>query len=649
MTTRLPRVPAVLRRPQSTLTGLARPAGIHLVFGLVVSILAVTVIEAARTGLDWSYLGFLVSRHAGVIVVGVAVVLLVVAALLAVTGRMWVTASVVLCVATVVGLASQLKYEVRREPLYPRDLVFMLEPKFLLEMVEPRLLWLALLGLVPLVAFAWGLSRLFTLWLRRGPSPEHTARRRTLLVARFAVAALCVTLLSSLIQFNHTGNVWRTAYEAAGAHWAKASQPNNYRNNGFLGGFLYNLDIPAMTIPPGYSRAAMQRIVARYSSLAEHHNEGRDPDALEDVNVISILAESFSDPARLAGIRLAEDPIPHTRELMAEIPSGLMLSQKIGGGTSAMEFETLTGMALAHFNSAMDTPYQMLIPSRRTFPSAVEMFNQLGHSTLAIHPYRSTMYQRDHVYPILGFSDFVDGSRMEHRGRRGENPYIADLDAYFQVLDAIESHDEPVFVNLVTMQNHAPYTGNYSDPIAVAGLTGEDAEMVGQYARGLTYSDRAIRHLIRKIGRSEEKTVVLLYGDHLPAVPETLFEQNSHRTLHETPFFIYTNFTKMRPEQLPTTSPVFFLPRVLDMVGAPLPPYYVLLRELEQHVSALSHDRMIGSGNYEVTPSTLDPDAAALLRDYRLVQYDLAVGHRYAEEMMYPAPMGTVAASDAAE
>jgi phosphoglycerol transferase MdoB-like AlkP superfamily enzyme len=311
-----------------------------------------------------------------------------------------------------------------------------------------------------------------------------------------------------------------------------------------------------------------------------------------------------------------------------------------------MEFEVLTGMSLSQFNSAMDTPYQMLVPNYRHFPSAVELFNQLGHTTLAIHPYEPTMYQRDHVYPILGFSDFIARPEMDHHGRPENNQFISDQAAFRQTMDAINEHDESVFVNLVTMQNHTPFTGKYADPIEVEGLSRRDAQMVGQYARGISVSDRAIGRFIRALERSDEKTVVLLYGDHLPAgMPETLFEQNSDRTMHETPFFLYSNFGKPEAEELPTTSPAFFLPRVFDLAGAPLPPYFALLRELEGHVSALEHGRLISSGGYEVSPETLSPEAREVLRDYRLVQYDLSVGRRYAEEMLYPSPAGTVSAS----
>jgi phosphoglycerol transferase MdoB-like AlkP superfamily enzyme len=303
-------------------------------------------------------------------------------------------------------------------------------------------------------------------------------------------------------------------------------------------------------------------------------------------------------------------------------------------------------MSLSQFNSAMDTPYQMLIPNYRSFPSAVEVFNQLGHETLAIHPYDATMYQRDHVYPILGFDKFVSRKEMTYRGRREDNPYIADMAAFRETLDAIEGTEEPLFVNLVTMQNHAPYAGKYADPIDVEGVSPEAAESIGQYARGLRLSDRAIARFIKQLDRSDEKTVVVFYGDHRPAgLPESVFEQNSDRVMHETPFFIYANFGEPEPVELPTTSPIFFMPHVFEMVGAPLPPYYAMLSELEEHVSAMQHGAMVSHWDYDLTPEELTPEARELLRDYRLVQYDLSVGRRWAEEMLYPAPADTLKAS----
>lgn len=629
---------------------LARPAVVYLAFAAVVALTAELVLEAARTGWSWAYVSELLSRDTGVVLVGALVILLATGFLLAVTGHMWLTATLVLSTTLVLGTASHLKFVVRREPIYPSDLVFAGEPGFLLEMVDPGALWLTVAGLVPVVLFSWVLSRLFTTWLRRRTPKPATRWHTTALAPRAAVAVLALALLWPLGSFHNANSPWRATFESAGADWAKASQARNYRMNGFLGGFFYNLDVTAMARPPGYSKTTMERIESRYVALAQEGYGDGDPDALEDVNVVTILEETFSDPTRPAGMRLAEDPTPRTRALMEGLPHGLALAQKIGAGTSSMEFEALTGMSLAQFSPTMDTPYQMLVPEHRHFPSAAELFSQLGHDTVAIHPFGPAIYQRDRVYPILGFDEFISREGMDFGGRIENNPYISDRGAFRQTLEVISDHEAPVFVNLVTMQNHFPYAGHYPDPVGVEGLGEEHAERVGQYVRGLAHTDRAISRLITALERSDEKTVVVLYGDHLPpGLPGEIYAANSDRVMHETPFFIYANFAPLGDDTLPTTSPIFFLPQVFELLDAPMPPYYALLNELRQNVSAMQHGRMVSHWDYDLEPESLTPDAQALLRDYRLVQYDLAVGQRYAESMFYPLPAERLEASAARE
>lgn len=43
-------------------------------------------------------------------------------------------------------------------------------------------------------------------------------------------------------------------------------------------------------------------------------------------------------------------------------------------------------------------------------------------------------------------------------------------------------------------------------------------------------------------------------------------------------------------------------------------------------------------GDVVTDPDELDPAAQALLEDYRMVQYDLTIGQRYAEEALFDLP-----------
>ena len=65
------------------------------------------------------------------------------------------------------------------------------------------------------------------------------------------------------------------------------------------------------------------------------------------------------------------------------------------------------------------------------------------------------------------------------------------------------------------MQNHMPYAGRYDDPVRIKEP--RHSGTLGQYVRGLTHSDDALRSFIGRLEKSEEKTVVVMYGDHFPS------------------------------------------------------------------------------------------------------------------------------------
>jgi phosphoglycerol transferase MdoB-like AlkP superfamily enzyme len=180
--------------------------------------------------------------------------------------------------------------------------------------------------------------------------------------------------------------------------------------------------------------------------------------------------------------------------------------------------------------------------------------------------------------------------------------------------------------------------GKYADPIEATGLTDPDrVRQLEHYARGLQHTDAATRRLIESLETSEERTILVFYGDHLPSVwPPAML---SRRTMHQTPFFVYANYGRPRVERLPTTSPIHFMSHVLEVADAPVTPYYALLQQLEQEVPAMGQGMLIGPDNRTTTAQELRPRARQVLRDYRLVQYDLAIGERYsAPEMLAADP-----------
>jgi phosphoglycerol transferase MdoB-like AlkP superfamily enzyme len=564
---------------------------------------------------------------------GTLVIWLLVGLVHAVFGRLWVTAALAGTVTATLAIANYEKVHLRREPVYPSDWEFLRSLGFLQDMIGVRFLLILVAGLLVAGGVVAGVAHL----LRKRRSRRQTSplRRGTRIGLRVVTGVVCLLCLGYLTQFNAPGNSVRRTYEALGADWTPWSQQRNYLGNSFVAGFLYNLDVPAVPEPPGYGAATMARIVARYTAAAERINRDRDPDALDDVNVVAVLSESFSDPTELRGVEVDEDPIPFTRRLMDSTTSGRMLTANVGGGTANMEFEALTGMSLSLFPPQLTTPYQMLVPDYDAFPSAVSWFRDNGHRAVAMHPFSTEMYRRREVYGTFGFDEFVYDREMRHTHRIGRRAYISDNAAFNEVLHQLRSQREPLYLHLVTMQNHIPYPGRYVDPVTATGPDGEQMNEIGHYARGLAHSDRALEHLVGQLERSRERTVVVYYGDHLPgAYPGSVFQANTQRTLHQTPFLVWANFPGPVEEQ-PTTSPTHVMDLVLERAGAAVPPYYALLDRLRHEIPAMDAGMLVDDTDRLLRADQLSGRAAQLLRDYRLVQYDLSVGERYSEDPMF--------------
>lgn len=577
-----------------------------------------------------------------VFLISTGVIWVVLIGLVALTGRVLLSSALMLAVTAALAFANYEKLEMRREPLYPSDAVFALQPGFLREMVGLRPILelaagIAVFVLVVLVASRL-LRRLFPPISRKG----EPRLWRAWIVTRVAVLAVVATFVVYAVHFNADGNKLREAYLKAGVQWVEWSQRANYLRHGFLAGVLYNTETPAMKEPEGYSEEAMRQIADRWAQAADAINADRSPDALDDVNVVVILSESFSDPTLLKHVKVDEDPIPFTHRIMKTAPSGEMLSQFIGGGTANVEFETLTGMSLSQFAPQVNTPYQQVIPSYKSWPSAVEYFKDHGHVPLAIHPFRPIMYHRDQVYPVLGFDRFISETGMQEQARLENNPdaFISDASAFDEVERQIQEEQRPAFINLVTMQNHYPQAGKYADPINVGPSVGVVRPSLSAFVTGQNYSDQAMKDFLADLRKSPEKTAVVFYGDHAPPFwPRSkVFGQNEQQ-LRRTPFFLWTNFQKMHHEDLGLVSPTQFLPLLFNQVKAPVTPLYALLDAMRKEVPAMTMDEYhTADGDVVRNVDDLDPEAQSLLRDYRMVQYDLSIGKRYSEDTMLDVP-----------
>jgi phosphoglycerol transferase MdoB-like AlkP superfamily enzyme len=452
---------------------------------------------------------------------------------------------------------------------------------------------------------------------------------------------LAVTLIMLYCYTNFPKTFMKSFVEKNKITIVKWNPMDNYRINGFLFGFISNLQNNSFKKPEGYSKQKVVETAQKYIGLSDEKNI--NPDAKP--NIIYIMSESFWDPTRLENLEFSGDPIPHLRKLMTEHPSGNVLSPVFGGATANVEFEALTGFSTSFLNPGV-IPYQEMIDKKSFIPSIVSDLEAKGYKSMAIHPYNGVFYKRNVVYNIFGFDQFLDQESMKHNERE-PGRVITDLSLTYEIVDHIKEQDQPLFIHSVSMQNHMPYNaGAYEEnKIQISGLSPEFTSMLEVYTEGIRRSDEALKLLVDEIQAINEPTVVVFWGDHLPILGanKALYKEAGYDDENpdvnkykysETPLLIYSNF-KMEKKRYEFISPFYIAPILYELSGLEKPLFYHMLDQLrEQHdIRALKGDIIMGSNHMFIT----DPVEAQnqLLEDYKLLQYDLLIGKQYSLDLIY--------------
>lgn len=370
------------------------------------------------------------------------------------------------------------------------------------------------------------------------------------------------------------------------------------KRDGNIVAFLMEMEYLNVEKPEGYSANQMGELYEAGKSQ-ELKNALADPASVERPNVIVIMDEAFSDLKVLGNLKTNKDYMPFIHSLQQGADNtitGNLNVSVLGGNTANTEFEFLTGHTMA-FLPQGSVAYQQYV--RNPEPSLASYFKDLGYSTVAIHPYYADGWDRDRVYPLLGFDEFL--SRDDFQGAQRLRGYISDEAGFQKIRQLYEEKEpgEPLFVFNVTMQNHSGYDEefeNFEPDIAAEGIS---SPALGQYLSLLKYTDQAFERLVNYFSRAEEDTVIVFFGDHQPSTyvsnpirraegidPDTLTAEENLLN-YKVPYVIWSNFDSHSGQDR-ESSPNYLGIDVLNQCGLPLPPYQSYLAGLRREYPVIS-------------------------------------------------------------
>ena len=375
-----------------------------------------------------------------------------------------------------------------------------------------------------LAAVAIGLILLF--W--KGPRSTQPARTRFLT----GVAALAVS--GTL-----TGGACAAAFATGDLSNQFANLAFAYEDYGFSYCFLQTWLNRGIRRPDNYSRTTVEKI----RQQVEEKTAASTAVPQTDVNVIFIQLESYIDPSMVQGLELSEDPVPNWTALKEQYTSGYLTVPVVGAGTANTEFEVLTGMSSRFFGPG-EYPFQTCLTDQ-TVESVAFDLKANGYATHAIHNHRAAFYSRNEVYPNLGFDDFTALEYMPTVAKTPTN-WAKDGVLKNQILQALDvTEDQADLVFTVSVQGHGKYPmeQKLQDPaITVEACPDEEYRYAMEYYVNQVHEmDAFVGELIEELSQRDERTVLVLYGDHLPALNLEAEDMESS-SLYRTEYIIWDNF-----------------------------------------------------------------------------------------------------------
>lgn len=543
----------------------------------------------------------------GIYFINVMFYVSIMAIILAITRSLHWSAIITTIISYVFNLASFVVNVLRGTPLIPSDFLAIGTAAQVAENYKFEMRY-------PIIAATVIAALLIVLAARFSYKPKF--RHKNIVFPICGVSIVLVFMLSlSSVDYSDVDMDFFDQYHANNTH-------------GTMYSFYINIRKMILHKPDGYNEEEVK------SLLAANSNE-ETAETQDNPNIIVIMNESFADLKTVGDFETNEDYMPFVRDMSRNTIKGQLLVSPFGGYTCNTEFEFLTGLSMGLLPNGT-TPYLQYTSKQYNF-ALPSYLSEKGYKTVALHPYLGRCWNRQKVYDLMGFDEFISIDNFDELIPEDEweyiRYYISDRTSYKGIIKSLEEKDkdEKLFLFNITMQNHGGYTydGAEFPTITISDMQGRYKE-TEQYLSLIRESDEAFKELINYLKQSDERTVVLMFGDHQPAVEQEFFEELYGKPLsklsleelqqrYKVPFVIWANYDIESRSDV-QTSPNFLSNFVLDAAGIPKNEVGGFTEEISSEIAQIN-----GMGHYDAGGVWYENDVklSEPLRKYETVEYYL--------------------------
>ncbi len=376
-----------------------------------------------------------------------------------------------------------------------------------------------------------------------------------------------------------------------------------YRDYGMPYCFIMTSANAGISRPKGYSEELITDILENKTEKGTDTLLTRKNDSKEHPNIIVLQMESFTVAQDYANIKVDRDPTPVFNDLYKKYTSGSFTVPACGAGTANTEFEVLTGISAKFFGPG-EYPYKGKL-RKKTLENMAYVAKSHGYRTSALHDHRALFYNRNEVYANMGFDTFTSVEYMNNVSFTPTN-WCKDTVLTGEIMDIMRSSEERDFLHVISVEGHGAYPTErvFKNPYTTVTCDDEETKWKYEYYLNECHEmDTFIVELIQAIEEADEPTVMIIYGDHIPAL-DVKEENYKADSLYQTRYVIWDNIGLQKEDRDITSY----------QSGA------ILLED-----AGLLHEGILF--DYQQTTSQDDPD---YLEDMEALAYDMLYGKNYA-------------------
>jgi phosphoglycerol transferase MdoB-like AlkP superfamily enzyme len=223
----------------------------------------------------------------------------------------------------------------------------------------------------------------------------------------------------------------------------------------------------------------------------------------------------------------------------------------------------------------MDLPAYTKYQSNR-FMGLPKILRENGFSTMAFHAYKPEFWNRQNIYPMLGYDRFINMYDFNPEEEFGWG--LSDKCFFLQSAGFLNTARKPFYSFLITLSSHHPYA--LPTKYKKIQLSPEHQNtLFGRYLQTINYTDEAIGIFIEALKGYGlyDSSIIAIYGDHrgIPSgVPENdklmaglLGHEYTFDESLNVPLIIHIPGSNVNETNITVGGQMDFLPTILNLLG----------------------------------------------------------------------------------